>query len=263
LEQSKTEIHSAEFLFAPPPEFGVSWRATFYKFDAIRTAIDLASTDDVIVLLDSDVIMNRKLELKDFNWSSNDLLCYKIDYRLDQDINGLTRKRIHEICTAFGLPLDSAPEVFGGEFIAFRAAIGHAVLREIEDTWTACTAAAIKGDPHFLTEEHMLAYIAAKGNLRVGSAEAIIKRIHTYANYSTGVPEDLDIPLWHLPAEKHFGFPRLFSKLESVQPGSDSEKRLFQQMGQIFGVPNRTGFAKLELLAAKSKIKLLKTLLKI
>jgi len=81
-----------------------------------------------------------------------------------------------------------------------------------------------------ITEEHILSLALNDPELCVLPANGIIKRIWTADNYSNvdGCENKLDI--WHLPAEKISGFPRLYRKLLDMPNDQDLDDDAFLRL---------------------------------
>ena len=88
------------------------------------------------------------------------------------------------------------------------------------------------------TEEHLWSIVLAQLGDRVMLGNDILKRIWTSPRYRTAKPGDEDLPLWHPPAEKRFGFVDLFRDLARAGFPSAMDPAEFKAMAQArFGLP--------------------------
>jgi hypothetical protein len=78
-------------------------------------------------------------------------------------------------------------------------------------------------------------------DVRPGGANDIIRRIWTNFQAANARPADLDLALWHLPAEKKFGFRRMWQAIEAsaTPPTALSAETLNAMTRRFMGVPQR------------------------
>lgn len=169
------------------------------------------NNDDLLVILDSDCI---------FRGPIGNFLCtikggvgaYPVGYALNRDINGnsvasLTLMRDAIVGLSFTKPIT----YYGGEFYA----IPVPVLDLVRDL-VSSTLIWIEDNRHYFgqkfTEEHILSIVlnSLPETIPVIDASVVIKRIWTSYVYNNVTGNDVDIPIWHLPAEKKRSFVKLF-----------------------------------------------------
>ncbi len=92
-----------------------------------------------------------------------------------------------------------------------------------------------------LTEEHFWSILFATMGDRVADANDTLKRIWTSPLRSTVAPGDEDLALWHLPAEKRYGFSDLFHTLaRNGFPAGMNADEFRALEGRCAGLPRKT-----------------------
>jgi hypothetical protein len=86
-------------------------------------------------------------------------------------------------------------------------------------------------------EAHLLSILYAGNGYAIGTADRFIRRMWTTFKRNTLRPEDRELAIWHLPAEKKTGFTDLFRSLAIArdEPQALSDRTI----EQIFGFPRR------------------------
>jgi hypothetical protein len=109
-----------------------------------------------------------------------------------------------------GTTLADVPEYYGGEFFA---ATGPEIVRlnaESAPLWDECMLRAAAGTAKLNEEAHYLSFLYFKLGFRGGTANEFIRRIWTQRRLMDSTPSDLKLPIWHVPAEKGFGYRDLY-----------------------------------------------------
>jgi len=219
----------------------------FYVLDIIQ---DFAARDDgeALVLTDSDCVWRGTVAGIEAALRSHDCLLYTLrpadqkGYEVGRLLNGMSHARMTEIAQAdFGLPPGRQVQYHGGEFFAATRGFCRAMQPRAGALWRrACAEAAL---PDSIKEEaHFLSVLAEGLGVAPATANAFVRRIWTNFEDLNAVPADNELTLWHLPAEKRFGFRRLWQHLETT--GQDwhsfTPKEMNRLTSRYMGVPRRT-----------------------
>ncbi len=163
----------------------------------------------------------------------------------DEVQHGLTRRDMRGIYEELlGAPVDAVPVYAGGEVFAATGDATRRIEAELRPLWNVLMDRFHRGASKFNEEAQSLSFLYHKLGYASGTANPFIRRIWTSLfAYHTARPEDLDLAIWHLPAEKRYGIRRLFE--EVLNPSSQfwavPVGNLFRAyLGQRLGVPRRT-----------------------
>ena len=127
------------------------------------------------------------------------------------------------------------PVYYGGEIFAATLPVIRQINALAPLVWQDMLERHRAGQPKLNEEAHFLSYCYHRiGNF--GSLEGFIKRIWTSPHYSNVQPEDVKLPIWHLPSEKTGGIALIFKKLE-IGPETSGWK--VEQLAGYVGVPKR------------------------
>jgi hypothetical protein len=219
LKSLNVEVIQVPFTYLPPPGYYGAWRNQFYILDIIKYLDSQGAPDEQYVILDSDCVFTASIQPLSQDLSLKGLLALDLNLPLDEDINGLTQRDMKQIFEELGQPCPSeAAKYYGGEFFAATSAVVHQLAGEIEPLWEAGLARFEAGKPKFNEEAHFLSYLYAKLGYTDTVASRYIGRIWTGLKYRNTCPENFDLMIWHVPAEKKHGIKRLFPQV--IRPGS-------------------------------------------
>lgn len=223
------------------------WGNVFYEIDVLSHFADHGD-QPALLLADSDCIWRRTFAPYEERLRESGCLLYALqptdqaDYQGDVLINGMSRHRMtavsHEL---FGVRLPHREiAICGGEFTAFTRDWCRSVLPMVNDLWHHAQACATKADT-VRTEEHMWSIIALASGVRPCGANDIVRRIWTNFEAFNARTSDLTLAVWHLPAEKKYGFRRMWNAVEASRPGPAhlSAEALNAMTERFMGVPRR------------------------
>lgn len=228
------QIKIIDFTFNPPEEFGNTFRGCFFLFDAI-----VAEEDDVL-FIDPDVYCIGEIPLDIFlNLRFGALL---LGFPDDKNINGLSPFQARKIYAEIGIyPAIDDHKHYGGEAIFVPKNLREKFIQDIDEIWGKNVAAAISGKPFLTTEEHVISLILS--NYKVTNLDSVILRIWTtirYGRVEGGFLTSAGKSLWHLPAEKSYGFKTAYDLLLEGKLYQDSSKSKQLSIEQrIFHIKNR------------------------
>ncbi len=213
-----------------PPAATASFGNQFYLLDVIAHAAADPGGTGAFMLLDSDCLWNGA---GDPFWEAiarDGVLTYPLWYSEDEIINGVSRRTLGEIHRDFyGEAPAETPKYFGGELFAAGGAALSDIARESAAAWEMNLAALRDGRPWCREEAQLLSIVHQRLGLTTSDASRLFKRIWTdHRTFRNVAAADASLPLWHLPAEKQFGFAKVFRDLTAVRmdpafpgPGED------------------------------------------
>lgn len=194
-------IRMTEFEHRPPEGFAARFNASLYMLDAMA-----ACASQSTLFVDPDVLCIRPLDrmLQSVGERVGGL---PIDYPLDHDINGLSRREAAKLHVLLGEPEQLAAH-FGGECYVIPESKAEELRTRTELAWGLALTRHSSGLSRFTTEEHLLSY--GLRAMPVARLDREVRRIWTAARYRTVTGAEDRLTLWHLPAEKDRGFITLY-----------------------------------------------------
>lgn len=261
LKERNVEVVTLPLTWQAPKGWHGKWRNQFYIFDILAhidgvTLSNPANTNPAIVVLDSDCIVNRPLDGLFAEIRQHGLMALPMRFADDYNINGVTRADMRRIFAELDGGKDPAqnPEYCGGEIFAATLDKVREINQIAPRVWEDMNRRFREGQPKLNEEAHFLSYCYH----RIGgwaSLEKFIKRIWTSPKYSNVKPEDVELPIWHLPAEKTGGIALIFKRL-TVDGGwwtADGGSRqvgagrwTVEELSGMLGVTKRTKYLNLK-----------------
>jgi len=220
LRKLRVSIVILPYTFSPPSEQKM-WRNQFFVMDVLKYFASSLKDSDLCLILDSDIIWSGLPKTQEL-WSdlaySGSLTMIPILDR-NQEINGLTITDLGIKSKLLGV-LYPPQQYAGGEFIALRGDKLKMVYHCGELIWEKYISLAYTEETTFMEEAHFLSIVYASLNVPFGNGDKYIKRIWTQLfHYTNRNDTDLDLVLWHLPAEKRYGIRRLADEYISGKSG--------------------------------------------
>jgi hypothetical protein len=218
LEAIGVEHQILEYSHAPPASFPDRWRNQFYVLDVLEALASQAAESDLALVLDSDVVWTDEKRAESL-WADLDrhgALTYSIDYELEYPINGLSRQDMTSLARSLGVVEPSTTVAYsGGELVALRGDVLQRCVRRSREIWPKILAEH-RATGLGLEEAHLLSAIYAAEDLPIGLANQYIKRLWTQPfKFRNVALDDLELALWHVPAEKKYGLARMYAELAS------------------------------------------------
>ncbi|WP_347058998.1 hypothetical protein ABC795_01240 [Blastococcus sp. HT6-30] len=235
-----------DYSYAPPSTWNAAWRNQFFVYDALVEIERWLKTDtSSAVLLDSDVVWTG-FAVDDF-WKDLDRrgsLTYAIDYPVDSDINGLSRRQLTALASdIIVLPDRHVVRYCGGEFIAATRDNLAALNATARELWPIVMRRHVEGLINVREEAHLLSLAVMRLGLDVGGGNAYIKRLWTQPLKPRNVTaDDSKLALWHVPAEKRYGLRRLYRQLSAsyFKGGAITHAVDSAQLAKRLGIPYNT-----------------------
>lgn len=211
------ELVTLEFKHRLPLGSVQRWGNVFYELDILRYVHEQQWPG--LILLDIDCVWIRPSSEIEAALNQKDILAYTLNpedqknYEGDVLINGMSRKAMRaDIEPRLGRAMDRDPYIYGGEFFAVTAAACGLLVRDTEALWNQVLAKLHLQDS-MKTEEHLLSILFEVNGAEPHSGNRFVRRMWTHFEDFNVKPSDLMLTIWHLPAEKRFGFRTLYSEL--------------------------------------------------
>lgn len=191
-----------------PKDWYNAWRNQFFVFDILKYCQNLNGN---ILILDSDCLIRKSL-MPIFNAiESNSIITYFCGHGSEEAINGISTSQMRKLYTDFFSEPSDSLVYCGGEFIGINSFIIPQMLEIYQELWDKNYMNYIKNEIKLNEEAHFLSLIYYRLGLSNSLANEYIRRIWTSIKYDNFTDEDKTLTIWHLPAEKKYGFKDLFN----------------------------------------------------
>lgn len=204
------EVKTLPFTYKPPDGYYPAWRNQFYVLDIVKDMPSIAGAQRFVVL-DSDCLIVSDLGGLYSEIDDKGVLLLGNATNPDWRTNGLNAYEMKEVFEELdGVPMDHLPRYYDGElFAASRAGI-EALAPDIDPVWATCLERHQAGKLKFNEEAHFLSYLYHRHRFTQHEPTRRVRRIWTQRPYSNTKASDIEIDIWHLPAEKTRGIRRVF-----------------------------------------------------
>ncbi len=235
----RVTVLTTAFAHRPPTGFYPSFNASLFSIDAMMAMAQHYTETDRLVLLDPDVVCTQSLDSLFASIKPGGFLAYDTGFPPEEVSQGLSALAAGQLHRELNPRLSTIPRHYGGELYGFTPQSWDSISGRVEEAWAFSLTQWQSGLPRFVTEEHLLNFALRHTEIR--PAEQFIRRIWTAPTHRTVRPEDRNLPIWHLPAEKHRGLARLQQAASEHkswfwQAPADEWKR---RTALIFGIPRR------------------------
>jgi hypothetical protein len=233
------QLYQTPFEYITPIGYYKEWRNQFFEFSIMKfiASHDDFKEDDNFCLIDSDCVITGNLEPMFCSIDQNGILCYDLYYPENQPINGNSRMDMKNIFqTLSGRVITKVPTYYAGEYLGARLHIVRKLMGSFGDTWDKLIELHRKQLPRLHEEAHVFSYLFYLNGYENNFANKFIKRLWTttYRNVKVG---DEELLIWHLPAEKIYGFKKMFFWIYCDKKESVDEVLLMQNIRKFFTVP--------------------------
>jgi len=238
------EVIQLPITYRLPRDRVQSWGNQFYILDVIKHIAGNASTEKFIIL-DSDCVWNSSVEKLSAALDEFGCITYTLgdeEHEPNSAINGITRRQMRTALNDWQ-HIESKPgedervEYNGGELFAATHSECKILASMIDDLWQWQSGQQNKRG--FLEEAHFLSILYAARGYKNFTANPYIKRMWTTFKVNNIEKKDLEIDIWHLPAEKKSGFRAAFRQLvDGNLP--DDPSRLSTYFARAMGIPRRS-----------------------
>lgn len=226
------------FMHRPPTGFWHEFNASLYTLDALE-ALCAEYPRREIALIDPDCVAVRPLEILRQRACVSGIAAMPTGFPADEQSNGLSAWEAARLHSRLDPALEGVPVHFGGECYAFDSSAMPIVLDRAEAGWKSALADFRDDRPRFVTEEHIMNY--ALRYVVVTPLTGEVARIWTAPTFRNLSGLEDRLTLWHLPAEKHRGFPAAYKAAVDCTSWfwTHSDEDFRKRIGKMFGVTSR------------------------
>jgi len=216
LEGLQVKIVQTPLRYKTPTGYYRSIRHQFYAFSILEhISAQAYSDDDAFLIVDPDSVFLRSADKLYETAARGGFLSFEDEVEPDYAVNGLSRDSLRAIYRELlGRPVYELPAYHLSGFLLCTAGNVRLIDRDFRALWPVLLKRHELGKPKFNEEAHTLSFLFYRHDWKASPQGMHIKRIWTnplfYRNVEAG---DGELTLWHLPAEKTFGFVRLFRRL--------------------------------------------------
>ncbi|RNL53026.1 hypothetical protein [Pedobacter jejuensis] len=244
LKDLEVEIRFTDFNYKTPKGYFNLFQNQFYEFSILEyIAQHNPNQDDQYLILDSDCIFTQSVESLFRSAAPKGFTSFEDDCSTDLVIHGLSRKDMKLLYEdLLGKKIDIIPGYHLGEFFLASVKNINIIYNDFMVLWPKLMERHLKGQPKFNEEAQTLSFIYFKNNFQASKSKVILKRIWTnpvfYRNVET---TDVNVAIWHLPAEKTYGLSELYNELIQNQPNYGQNVPHQKYMGvvkKLLGIPN-------------------------
>lgn len=246
LNELEVEVVVTDFKYKTPKGYYGAFQNQFYEFSILEyIAKNKETPDDLYLIVDSDCIFIKPAASLFEEAAPTGFISFEDEVKPDYVINGLSRRDLKNLYEELmKQPLDEMPSYHLGEFLLCSVKNIKKIYADFTELWPQLLERNAEGRKKFNEEAHTLSYLYFKNGFRAASRNVYMKRIWTNPLFYRNVqPTDVNLALWHLPAEKTFGLHTLYEVFmhELNNFGWDiSEEKYLETVQKALGVPHLT-----------------------
>lgn len=214
MKKLDVDVVFTDFKYKTPKGYFGSFQNQFYEFSILEhIALNNHHPDDHYLILDSDCIFIKPAtELFSAAKNNGGFISFQDGCNPDQVTNGLSRRDLKVLYEELlQRSVDEVPLYMIGEFLLCSVENIKRIFSDFVILWPWMLQRHAAGQKKFNEEAHTLSYLYYKNGFKHGKPDTYIRRIWTnplfYRNVQQG---DLDLIIWHLPAEKTFSLRKLY-----------------------------------------------------
>lgn len=244
LKELEVEVIYTDFKYKTPKGYFGTFQNQFYEFSILEhISQNNKRPDDQYLIVDSDCLFIKPARQMFDEAAKTGFMSFEDECTVDLVINGLSRKNLKTLYEALlGRELNEIPGYHLGEFFLASVKNINKIFLDFKELFPLLLDRNSKGLPKFNEEAHTLSFLYFKNNLKACQSKVFMKRIWTnplfYRNVSAS---DVNLVLWHLPAEKTFGIAKLYDDFvhKSAQLGFDIKDENYHELVQkTLGIPS-------------------------
>lgn len=244
LKELDVEVVTTGFRYKTPKGYYGAFQNQFYEFSILEHIANSRSDDkDQYLILDSDCIFLKPVAGLFAAAAPSGFISFQDDVLPDYVINGLSRNDLRSLYTELlEREIDEIPAYHLGEFLLCSVAVIRQLYADFTVLWPELLKRHAQGRKKFNEEAHTLSYLYFCQDLRPAATNTWMKRIWTNPLfYRNAADSDVDLAIWHLPAEKTFGIYELYEQLVQRLPqsgGGITDEEYTAMAQQSLGVPH-------------------------
>ena len=244
LQQLEVEVIHTDFKYKTPKGYYGAFQNQFYEFSILEyLAGSAASDNDSYLILDSDCIFIKPVDALFDASSKSGFISFHDDVKPDYVINGLSRNDLKVLYQELlGKEIKEIPHYHLGEFLLSSVSNIKKFFSDFQGLWPKLMERNRLGKLKFNEEAHTLSFLYFKNGFRPHYDNRFMRRIWTNPLFYREVREsDVNLAIWHLPAEKTFGIFMLYDLFlnRSGNFGFDlTNKEYIEIVQRAIGVPH-------------------------
>ena len=240
-DEHSVHIIEQELSAQTPKDWFGEWRNQFYVYDILRYM--MSHTDGRMIVFDSDILFRKDISDLFDVIEQYGAVGYALGDPDDIVKNGTSNNDMTLLYEKYygEKPADTV-RYRGGEFIALTRDMAETVVKEFEYLWPLNYAQYEKGETKLTEEAHFLSMIYARLGITNTLGNDCIRRIWTAAKFDTVIKSDEDLAMWHLPAEKKYGFDKLYGWLREAPRTKDE---YLAYLSKVMMIPGSKALRKL------------------
>ncbi|MCX2473262.1 hypothetical protein OQZ33_02840 [Pedobacter sp. MC2016-05] len=243
LSDLDVEIIYTEFKYKTPKGYFNMFQNQFYEFSILEYIVENNKNPaDQYLILDSDCIFTKGVESLFSHAKPDGFVSFEDGCTTDLVIHGLSRKDMKLLYEdLLGEQIDHIPGYHLGEFFLASVRNINTIFSDFQQLWPELLRRHRENLPKFNEEAQTLSYLYFKNNFKASEDKTFLKRIWTNPVFYRNVEKtDLDVAIWHLPAEKTYGLSALYQDLilkESQYGLGISNDSYLGKVKTLLGIP--------------------------
>ncbi len=213
LEALEVEVVFTDFKYKTPKGYYGAFQNQFYEFSILEHISTCNRNDkDLYLVLDSDCIFLKPVHDLFEEAVPEGFISFEDHVAPGYVINGLSRNDMKSIYQELlQKELDEIPSYHLGEFLLCSVKNIKRFYSDFVQLWPQLLQRHEAGKKKFNEEAHTLSYLYFRNGFRATASRQYMKRIWTNPLFYRNVePSDVNLSIWHLPAEKTFGLFQLY-----------------------------------------------------
>lgn len=207
-KRGNIQVIRKELSAKTPKDWHKAWRNQFYVFDILDYFKDGAEGN--ILILDSDCLIRKPLNSLFQKIEKEGVVLYDYGYPEKAWLNGIKIAQMKKLYEEFyGGGVDGLTYKCG-ELIAVRSDVIAELMDVYHELWKFNYEKYLQKKIKLNEEAHFLSFIFYRMGYINSYANKYIKRMWTAFEYDNVCKDDMKLAIWHLPAEKKYGFVKIF-----------------------------------------------------
>lgn len=214
MKELGVDVVHTDFKYKTPKGYFGSFQNQFYEFSILEyIALNNHNPKDHYLILDSDCIFIKPAaDLFSAAAVNGGFMSFEDGCNPDQVTNGLSRRDLKVLYEELlQRSIDEVPLYMIGEFLLCSVQNIKKIYADFLPLWPWMLERYASGKKKFNEEAHTLSFLYYKNGLKHGQKDTYIRRIWTNPLFYRNVePTDVNLIIWHLPAEKTFSLRKLY-----------------------------------------------------
>jgi hypothetical protein len=252
LDELGVEVIFTDFKYKTPKGYFDLFQNQFYEFSILEYITKNYKTEeDQFLILDSDCIFTRAAAPLVEEARPAGFISFEDACTTELVIHGLSRRDMKALYEDLsGKPVNEIPGYHLGEFFLASVKNINIIFEDFLELWPEMMHRFNSRQPKFNEEAQTLSYIYYKNNFKASPKTTYLKRIWTNPVFYRNVEKtDVEVAIWHLPAEKTYGLARLYDILIMQQADYGfglSDQNYLETVKTTLGIPYLTLAMRLE-----------------